>query len=105
MAEEKKKKPPERPAPRVEIEEEVADGTYANVANIIFSPVEFVFDFGRGVPGRPHLKIMSRIIMSPLTAKQFLKNLTDHVARFEQQFGEIKIPAKMTPEPPPGFKQ
>ncbi len=105
MAENKKKKRTAPTVVRPEITEEVADGTYANVAHVIFSPAEFVFDFGRAVPGRPTIKIMSRIITTPVHAKQLLINLTENVARFERQFGEIKIPRQATPGPPPGFKQ
>ena len=105
MAETKKKKKAAPPTVRPEISEEVADGTYANVAHVIFSPAEFVFDFGRAVPGRATIKIMSRIITTPVHAKQLLLNLSENVARFERQFGEITIPHQPLPEPPPGFKQ
>lgn len=106
MAEGKKGKPqPERPLVEPEIPEEVADGAYANVAQIVFSPAEFVFDFGRAVPGRAGFKIISRIITTPLHAKQFLLTLSENVSRFEEQFGEIKIPRQPAPGEPDGFKQ
>lgn len=90
---------------QVEIRDDVADGTYANVANIVYSPVEFIFDFGRTVPGRQNIKVLSRIITTPVHAKQFLLNLTQSIERFEQQFGEIRIPHSNLPDGPPGFKQ
>jgi hypothetical protein len=106
MAEGKKGKPqPESPLVQPEISEDVADGTYANVAQIVFSPAEFVFDFGRAVPGRTGFKIISRIITTPLHAKQFLLTLSENVSRFEEQFGEIKIPRQPAPGEPDGFKQ
>jgi hypothetical protein len=106
MADDKKKKPePERPLIEPEMADEVADGAYANVAQIVFSPAEFVFDFGRAVPGRAGFKIISRIITTPLHAKQFLTTLTENVSRFEEQFGEIKIPQRPEPGGPEGFKQ
>jgi len=106
MAEGKKEKPqPESPLVQPDIAEEVADGTYANVAQIVFSPAEFVFDFGRAVPGRAGFKIFSRIITTPLHAKQFLLTLSENVTRFEEQFGEIKIPRQPSPGETGGFKQ
>lgn len=106
MADEKKKKlEPEGPLLEPDISDEVADGTYANVAQIVFSPAEFVFDFGRAVPGRTGFKIMSRIITTPLHAKQFLLTLTENVSRFEGQFGEIILPQRPVPSGPEGFKQ
>jgi hypothetical protein len=103
--EEKKPREPERPVLEPEIADDVADGTYANVAQIVFSPAEFVFDFGRAVPGRAGFKIISRIITTPLHAKQFLLTLSENVSRFENQFGEIKMPPRPEPLGPEGFKQ
>ena len=81
------------------------DGTYANVAQIVFSPAEFIFDFGRAVPGRAGFKIFSRIITSPLHAKQFLMTLSENVSRFEKQFGEIQMPQRPAPGEVEGFEQ
>ena len=106
MADDKKKKhEPEHPMVEPDIAEEVADGAYSNVAQIVFSPAEFVFDFGRAVPGRAGFKIISRINTNPLHAKQFLMTLSENVTRFEEQFGEIKIPQRPGPGGPEGFKQ
>ncbi len=103
--EEKKNQEPQRPAVEPQFGDGVADGMYANVAQIVFSPAEFVFDFGRAVPGRAGFKIMSRIITTPLHAKQFLLTLSENVSRFEDQFGEIKIPPRPEPAGPEGFRQ
>ncbi len=106
MADEDKKRPEsQRPAVEPEFADGVADGTYANVAQIVFSPAEFVFDFGRAVPGRAGFKIISRIITTPLHAKQFLLTLSENVSRFEDQFGEIKMPQRPEPAGAEGFKQ
>jgi hypothetical protein len=106
MADDKKKKlEPEAGFVQPQISEEVADGTYANVAQVVFSPAEFVFDFGRAVPGRPGVKILSRIITTPLHAKQILMTLSENLSRFEEQFGEVKLPQRPTAGHPQGFKQ
>jgi len=99
------KTPPRALGPALDITDEVAEGTYANIANIVYSPVEFVLDFARSVPGRTALKVLSRIILSPVLAKQFSLNLGESLARFEAQFGEIRLPHRAAPEGAPGFKQ
>jgi hypothetical protein len=74
---------------RIVLDENVAQGEYVNFANIIHSPSEFVIDLGRLVPGRNDVKIYSRVILTPLHAKQFLQALGHNIALFEQKFGEI----------------
>ena len=43
---------------KVTIDEATAGGLYANFANILHNPTEFVFDFGRVVPGRADVKVV-----------------------------------------------
>ena len=80
------------PAPvplKITIDETTAQGQYVNFANILHNPTEFVVDFGRIVPGRPDVKILSRILTTPVHAKQLLKALTQNIALYEEQFGPI----------------
>jgi len=81
---------PQQPTIRITLDDQVAQGEYVNFANIIHSQSEFVIDFGRVVPGRNDVKIYSRVILTPLHAKQFLEALTHNLALFEQKFGEIR---------------
>jgi hypothetical protein len=76
---------------RITLDDNVALGEYINFANIIHSPSEFVIDLGRMVPGRTDVKIYSRVIMSPLHAKQFLEVLGQNIGIYESKFGEIRI--------------
>jgi hypothetical protein len=82
----------------IELPEEIADGTYANLAVIAHSHAEFIVDFIRLVPNVPKAKVKSRIILTPQHAKQLLMALNDNVKRYEMQHGTIK-----TPPTPPGF--
>ena len=75
---------------RIVLDDDVAQGHYVNFANIIHSPSEFVIDLGRVMPGRPDVKIYSRVILTPLHAKQLLEALAQNVGIFEQKFGEIR---------------
>ena len=76
---------------RITLDDAVAQGEYINFANIIHSPSEFVIDLGRIVPGRPDVKIYSRVIMTPLHAKQLLEALAHNIGLYEQKFGEIRV--------------
>ncbi|HWW61458.1 MAG TPA: DUF3467 domain-containing protein [Thermoanaerobaculia bacterium] len=80
----------QQPTIRITLDEAIAHGEYVNFANIIQSPSEFVIDLGRIVPGRNDVKIYSRVIMTPLHAKQLLEALAQNIALFEQKFGEIR---------------
>lgn len=75
---------------RILIDDDVAQGEYVNFANIIHSQSEFVLDLGRVVPGRPDVKIYSRVILTPLHAKQLLEALAHNISLYEQKFGEIR---------------
>jgi hypothetical protein len=76
---------------RLVLDDETAQGQYVNFANIIHSPSEFVLDLGRMVPGRSDVKVYSRVILTPLHAKQLLEALATNISLFEQKFGEIRV--------------
>ena len=82
---------PQEPTIRITLDDQVAQGEYINFANIIHSPSEFVIDLGRIVPGRTDVKVYSRVIMTPLHAKQLLEALAHNISLFEQKFGEIRV--------------
>jgi hypothetical protein len=74
----------------IEISEEVAEGTYANLAIITHSHAEFVVDFVNVMPGTPKSKVKSRIILTPQHAKRLMKALAENVGKFEAVNGPIK---------------
>ena len=74
----------------IELDANVAEGTYSNLAIINHSISEFVVDFVTIMPGVPKNKVKSRIILTPQHAKRFSKALIDNVNRFEQAHGVIK---------------
>ena len=55
---------------QIELREEVAQGTYANLAIITHSSSEFILDFVRVMPGIPKAGVQSRIIVAPEHAKR-----------------------------------
>ncbi len=75
----------------IELSEEVAQGTYSNLAIITHSPSEFVVDFVRVVPGVPKAQVKSRIILTPEHAKRLMKALQDNLLKYESMYGSIQI--------------
>ena len=73
----------------IELSEEIAEGTYANLAMIAHSNSEFVIDFIRLMPGTPKAKVKSRIVVTPEHAKRLVKALQDNIKKYEENFGTI----------------
>ena len=63
----------------LELDENLAKGTYSNLALINHSVSEFVVDFINVMPGVPKAKVKSRIILTPQHAKRFSKALVDNI--------------------------
>jgi len=74
----------------IEISEEVAEGSYANLAIITHRNAEFVIDFVNVMPGTPKSKVKSRVIFTPQHAKRFMKALAENIERYEAGNGTIK---------------
>ena len=74
------------------ISDDVAAGTYSNLAVITHSPTEFILDFAQVLPGRDGATVRQRILMSPVHAKRLLMALTDNVQKYEKTFGPIDEP-------------
>ena len=92
----------EQPKPTgidIELDADVAQGHYSNLAIIAHSPSEFVVDFATLLPGLPKAKVKSRIILTPEHAKRLLLSLQENVMRYENTFGSINISKQ-----PIGFK-
>ncbi len=88
----------------IELKEEVAQGTYSNLAVITHSSSEFVIDFVRVMPGIPKADVKSRIILTPEHAKRLMLALTDNIAKYEKVHGEIKkVEGSGTPLIPMNF--
>ncbi len=83
----------------IELNEEVAQGQYANLAIISHSTTEFVVDFAVALPGMPKAKVASRIILTPEHAKRLLYSLQENIARYESNHGTIEIHQRETKLP------
>lgn len=74
----------------IELNEEIAEGIYSNLAILSHSPTEFVVDFIQVMPGTPKAKVKSRILLTPAHAKRLLKALGENIAKYESVHGPIK---------------
>lgn len=74
----------------IELKEDIAQGTYSNLAIITHSSSEFIIDFVRIMPGIPKADVKSRIILTPEHAKRLLYALKENIAKYEAVNGQIK---------------
>lgn len=75
----------------IDLNHEVAQGIYANLAIIAHSSSEFIIDFVRLMPGVPKPEVKSRIIMTPENTKRLMLALQDNIRKFEQDNGMIRL--------------
>jgi hypothetical protein len=87
----------------IELNDDVAQGTYSNLAVITHSASEFVIDFVRIMPGIPKAKVKSRVIITPEHAKRLLNALSDNIGKFETVHGPIKEVQGPPPTMPMSF--
>lgn len=83
--------PQKQPGPTLSMPEGF-EPVYANLARISHSPADLVIDFAHLLPGETQAKVTARVLMTPLSAKLFLRALTENIARYEAAFGEISVP-------------
>ncbi len=84
----------------IELGEDVARGTYSNLAIITHSTSEFIVDFVCMLPAVPKAPVVSRIILTPEHAKRLLGALQENVMKYEAAHGVIKVEGGNAGMPP-----
>jgi hypothetical protein len=79
-----------KPQLNIQLDEDIANGSYSNLVVINHSATEFVFDFVSVMPGVPKSKVKSRMILAPVHAKRLLRALSENIKRYESAHGSIK---------------
>ena len=74
----------------IELDGDIAQGIYSNLAIINNSVSEFVLDFVTVMPGTPKARVNSRIVLSPQHAKGLLAALHQNISKYESVHGKIK---------------
>ncbi|WP_428267029.1 DUF3467 domain-containing protein [Haliangium sp.] len=87
MPEEAKK----TPKIQLQMDDDTAQGRYANLVLINHTDSEFLLDFAFLQPSAPRAKVCARIISSPRHTKRLLRALQKNIDRFEERFGPIDI--------------
>ncbi len=76
----------------ISLPEAISMGVYSNATGINNSPTEFVMDFLNIMPGVPKAHVVSRIVMTPSTAKRLLMVLAENIETYEKVYGNITDP-------------
>lgn len=72
------------------------EAIYSNQVLIAHTPSELVFSFSQMLPGNSTAKVKTQVMMSPIGAKLFYRALGENLAKYETNFGEIKLPGTST---------
>jgi hypothetical protein len=91
MSDPPKEKKPRRIQVKIEVPADL-EATYANFVVISHSPSEIILDFAQILPQQPKARVQRRVVMTPLNAKLLHRALGENLAKYEGQFGEIKLP-------------
>lgn len=76
---------------QIQLDDEVANGRYINMALVNHTETEFTLDFIYVQPQQPKAKVLSRIITSPKHMKRLLAAMQENVAKYEARFGTIDV--------------
>ena len=83
-------KPPDVPL-QVQIDDDMANGQYVNMALVNHSDTEFTLDFIYVQPNVPKARVRSRIITNPKHMKRLVAAMQDNIARYEAKYGPIVL--------------
>jgi hypothetical protein len=76
---------------QIQIDDDVANGQYANMALVNHTETEFTLDFIYVQPQQLRAKVRSRIITSPKHLKRLLAVLQDGISKYESRYGTIQL--------------
>ena len=95
------KKPEQEVKLEIQIDDDVANGQYINMAVVNHNDSEFVIDCIYVQPQAPKAKVQARLITSPRHAKRLLLALQNNIVSFEQRYGVIKLEEGKPNQPNP----
>ena len=76
---------------QIQMDDDVAQGQYINMAMVNHSETEFTLDMIYIQPQQPKAKVRARLITSPKHCKRLLLALQDNIGKFEAKFGTIDV--------------
>jgi hypothetical protein len=81
----------DRPKLQLQLDDDIAQGLYANLVLINHTENEFVLDFAFLQPTNGRAKVRSRIVSSPRHTKRLLLALQKNLERYEARFGALDL--------------
>jgi hypothetical protein len=81
----------------VQLDEDIAQGVYANLVLLNHTENEFVLDFAFIQPSNGRAKVRTRVISSPRHTKRLLQALQKNLERYEERYGRIELGADDDP--------
>ncbi len=91
MAEERFQPPGKQVQIQIQLDDDVAQGIYANLALVNHTETEFTIDVMYLQPQQPRAKVRARIISSPKHTKRLLLALQENMRRYEERFGTVDL--------------
>ena len=82
---------------QIQLDDDVANGQYINMALVNHTETEFTIDFIYVQPQQPKAKVRARIITNPKHMKRLLSAMQDNLGKFEAKFGTIELIDTPTP--------
>ncbi|MFZ6015145.1 MAG: DUF3467 domain-containing protein [Patescibacteria group bacterium] len=76
------------PELNIKAPDEILQGRYANMMQVMHAKEEFVLDFMFAHP--PQGELVSRLIVSPAHMKRIVRALEDNIRKYESQHGPIQ---------------
>ncbi len=80
----------------IELNDEIAEGSFSDLVSIAHSQSEFVLDFIRVIPGTMRGKVKARVVITPEHAKRLLDALSENIGKYEENFGDIATKAQFS---------
>ena len=76
---------------QIQLDDDVAQGMYANLALVNHTETEFTIDVMYLQPQQPRAKVRARIISSPKHTKRMMMALQENLRRYEERFGPVDV--------------
>lgn len=84
--------PPNAPPKlQIQLDEDIAQGVYANLVLLNHTENEFVLDFAFIQPSNGRAKVRARVVSSPRHTKRLLNALQKNMERYEERYGRVEL--------------
>ena len=77
----------------IQLDDETAQGVYANLAVVNHTDAEFVIDFVFVPPQSPRARVRSRVVTSPAHVRGLIAALEENLRHHEERFAAPQKPA------------